>query len=276
MRKLMSANLARLWRDRVFWIGMLAMAAYSVLSMVNGCRQAARDMSEFGYTLEHYYFQGMPVIGIFIAVFTGLFLGTEYSDGTLRNKLIVGHTRAQVYLSNLLTTTTASLLMLAVWFIGGLVGIPALGAWRMGASNLLIYFGISSLMVAALSAIFALTGMLLTNRAIAAVVSILICLGIVLSGSMLYNALSEPEMSSGMIVTQNGVAMGEPTPNPDYVGGAKRAAYEFMVDFIPAGQGILLADLAVARPARMMLSSAAIIALFTLCGLLTFGRKDLK
>lgn len=276
MRKLMAANLSRLRKDRIFWICMLIMAVYSVVSMLNGCRQATRDMSEFGYALEQYYFSGMPLIGIFIAVFTGLFLGTEYSDGTMRNKLIVGHTRINVYLANLATVCIASLLMLAVWFIGGLVGIPALGAWQMGASQLLAYITISVLMVAALCAIFTLVCMLSTNKAVTAVLCILLCLVILLAGSMFYNALCEPEMYSGIMITANGTEMGEPSPNPNYVSGTKRAVYEFMIDFIPTGQGIQMADIAVAHPVRMMLSSIFIAIMMTLCGVFIFRRKDLK
>lgn len=96
MRKLMSANLSRLWKDKIFWIGMLTILACSIVNMRSGCRQATLDMSEFNYTLDHFYFAGMPFIGIFIAAFIGLLLGTEYSDGTMRNKLIVGHTRTNV------------------------------------------------------------------------------------------------------------------------------------------------------------------------------------
>lgn len=272
----MSANLSRLWKDKIFWIGMLIMTAYSVISMLNGCRQATLDMSEFNYMLDHYYFAGMPVIGIFIAVFIGLFLGTEHSDGTMRNKLIVGHTRTKVYLANLATTFIASLMMLAVWFIGGLVGIPTLGTWQMGISGLVVYISISILMVAAMCAIFTPICMLSTNKAVTAVLCILLCLGVILSGSMFYNALCEPEMSSGVMITADGMQMGEPTPNPNYVSGMKRIVYEFLADFIPTGQGIQMADLAVAHPARMMLSSAFIVIMVTLCGAFIFKHKDLK
>ncbi|MGY3662454.1 MAG: hypothetical protein ACXAHE_00930 [Roseburia sp. 1XD42-69] len=47
-----------------------------------------------------------------------MFLGTDYSDGTIRNKLTVGHTRTNIYLANLIVTFAAGLLIMCVWFIG--------------------------------------------------------------------------------------------------------------------------------------------------------------
>ena len=276
MRKLMSANLSRLWKDKIFRIGMLTILACSIVNMRSGCRQATLDMSEFNYTLDHFYFAGMPFIGIFIAAFIGLLLGTEYSDGTMRNKLIVGHTRTNVYLANLITTFIASLMMLAAWFIGGLVGIPTLGTWQMGISGLMVYIFISILMVAAMCAIFTPICMISTNKAVTAVFCILLCLGIILSGSMFYNALCEPEMFSGVVVTADGMQIGDPAPNPGYVSGMKRTVYEFMADFIPTGQSIQMADLAVAHPSRMILCSAFIVIMTTLGGVIIFKHKDLK
>lgn len=274
MRKLMAANLARLWKDKIFWVAMLAMAVVSVITMFNGCRQAARDTSDFVYTLDYFYYLCMPAIGIFIAVFTGLFLGTEHHDGAIRNKLIVGHTREKIYLSYLATTVIASLMILTVCFIGGLVGIPMLGPWQMSVSQMLGYLAISILMVAALSAIYTLVCMLFTNKG--TVLCILLGLGIIMAGSVLYNTLCEPEISSGVLITANGMEVGEPTPNPHYISGTKRTVYEFMRDFVPAGQGIQMADLAVEHPMRMILSDIFTVIATTFCGVFLFRRKDLK
>ena len=51
------------------------------------------------------------------AVFIGVFVGTEYSDGTLRNKLIIGHSRSSIYISNLIVCTTAGIIMHLTYII---------------------------------------------------------------------------------------------------------------------------------------------------------------
>lgn len=70
--------------------------------------------------------------------------------------------------------------------------------------------------------------------------------------------------------------MGEPTPNPDYISGGVRAAYEFLLDLLPTGQSILLANLELARPLRGALCSAFIAGAAALGGLWTFRKKDLR
>ena len=59
MRKLISANFSRLWKDKFFWIAVVAMPVF----VLNGCRQATESMSEFGYTLGHYFFRFLPMFG---------------------------------------------------------------------------------------------------------------------------------------------------------------------------------------------------------------------
>ena len=124
MRKLLSANFSRLFRDKTFWFCMGAMLIYAVVYMLNGVRQATVSLAEYHHTLDDYYFHFALVIGMFCALFCSMFLGTEYSDGAIRNKLVVGHTRAGIYLSGLVVTFAATLFVMAVWLMGALVGVP--------------------------------------------------------------------------------------------------------------------------------------------------------
>lgn len=66
MRKLLSANYSRLWRDKIFWICMGTMLVYSVVYMLNGCRQATVDLTEYNYSIDKYYFHFAMSIGVFL------------------------------------------------------------------------------------------------------------------------------------------------------------------------------------------------------------------
>ncbi len=276
MHKLLSANFSRLFRDKTFWLCMGAMLAYALFYMLNGVRQATVSLTEYNRSLDDYYFHFAVVIGLFSALLCSMFLGTEYSDGTIRNKLIVGHTREGIYLANLAATFVATLLMVAVWLVGALVGVPALGFWEMGMPHLLLYLLTAVLFVAAFSSIFTLISMLSTNKALTVAISIFLFLGLLVMASMIYNGLQQPEMASSVEMTMGGIQMGEPQPNPDYVGGAKRAVYEFLLDFLPTGQGILMWQLGIANYVRMALSSVFLTVVPTVCGIALFKRKNLK
>lgn len=275
MRKLLSANFCRLRRDKVFWICFLAMLAYVVLAMLGNCHQALQDTTSFQYTLDMFYFVYAFPIGLLIAVFVSLFLGTEYSDGTIRNKLIVGHTRRDIYLAHLFTSMISGSFLLLAGILGGLCGIPFLGTWKMG-SRVLFFWLISLMCMAAFEAIFTLIGMLCSNKAVSAVLSILLFLGLLLIAFNLYYCLAEPEVVNGIIITKEGMQMGDPEPNPRYLTGLKREIYQFAIDFLPTGQCIEMEELTVVHPIRMIVSSVVITFVTTLGGILAFEKKDLK
>ena len=231
MSRLLSAGYSRLWKNKVFWLEMGAVLVYAVVFMLNGCRQAAAN-GGIGYSLDQFYFHFAVSVGLFGAIFTSLFIGTEYSDGTIRNKFVIGHSRAAVYLSNLLVSGSAMLLMAGVWNVSG--------------------------------------------KAASAVASLLLALGLLLAAGMLFSSLSQPEMTSGVTVTADGMSMTDPMPNPSYVGGMRREVYTFLMDALPTGQGLLMANLSVERPLRMLAASAGIAAAATVGGIFLFRRKDLK
>jgi len=276
MNKLLGANFSRLWKNKLFWLCLGSMFVYSIVYMLNGCRQATTDMSEYQYGLDQYYFHFALVIGFFCTLFSSMFFGTEYSDGTIRNKIIVGHTRADIYMSGLITTFTATLLIMSAWLVGALIAVPTLGFWKMGVVHMLGYLLIAVMFVLAFSAICTVVNILSSNKAITVVTCILVFLGLLIFASMLYNRLSEPEMASGVQLTANGLEMAEPTPNPKYVTGLTREIYDFIVDFLPAGQGLKMWQLEINKPVRMIISSVFITVLTTAVGIFAFKRKNIK
>lgn len=89
-----------------------------------------RDMKIFGYTntIDNSFFGCAFFIGIIMAVFCSLFIGTEHSDGTVRNKIIVGQKRDAIYLSSLISCSIVAIILCFIFFIPFLcLGIPLLG-----------------------------------------------------------------------------------------------------------------------------------------------------
>lgn len=277
MGELMRAHLFRMRRDKAFWVCMAVMLVFSVGVTLNGCRQAGlMEAQGYEWGLEKYYFVLGPMVGLLAGAFSGLFLGTEYADGALRSKLIIGHSRRQVYLAALLTDLLAAGLITAAWLAGGLVGIPFLGLWKQGmvATAVQILVAIGSAM--ALASVFTLLGMLVDKKSAGAVGSILLFLAMLLVASWVYNALAEPEMTAGFIVTVDGVQSAELTSNPNYVSGVLRRVLELILDILPTGQEALLSNGEIARPGLNLAASAFITAFTTLVGLAFFEGKDLK
>ena len=100
MSKLLSANFIRLKKDKFFWSGLVFMLAAGIFFPV--MRYMDMRQTQTINRIDNGFFGCALFIGIVMAVFCSLFIGTEYSEGTIRNKIIIGQKRGTVYLSNLL------------------------------------------------------------------------------------------------------------------------------------------------------------------------------
>lgn len=172
MSKLLSADFARLKKDKVFWIGMIFMFVLGILSPVMNYI----DMNRGGYEipLESSFFVYAIYIGILLSAFCSLFVGTEYSDGTIRNKIVIGHGRIQVYFSHFLICAAAGLLMCAAYFLpAGIIGTCLLGFFQTDIQVILGLILCSVIMSLAFTAIFTMVAMLNQNKALVAVINML-------------------------------------------------------------------------------------------------------
>lgn len=101
------------------------MALYGGMEAVGLYRQGAEKLSDG-------LFAGLTFLGVVLAAFCSLYLGTEYQDGTLRNKVTAGYRREQIYFSCLLACLGGGLLIWGSYLAAYLaVGLPLLGG-KMG------------------------------------------------------------------------------------------------------------------------------------------------
>lgn len=232
-------------------------------------------------SLEDLFFTYVMLSAILLPVFCSLFLGTEFSDGTIRNKLIIGHSRSSIYLSNLVLCTAAGLLIALTYMpFSLLTGAPLHGFFNPATplSAIFISIGCSIVLTLANAAIYTFVAMLSQNKAITSVICILSAFLLLTMGGFIRARLQEPEMWEPYVfVSETGeLIQEEASPNPYYVGGIKRDAYEFLNDFLPGGQACSLISMPVAHPGRMALYSGLITIVFTGFGIYCFQKKDIK
>ena len=126
MRNLLSANFSRLWKDKLFWIGIAVMAGFQAFELIMLYLESVQY--QISNNLESVLYVYGVVAPIVMSVFCSMFLGTEYSDGTLRNKLVIGQKRSAIYLANLAVCFVAGVLFSLANFAASLaVGIPMFG-----------------------------------------------------------------------------------------------------------------------------------------------------
>lgn len=276
MNKLLAANLVRLKKDKLFWLGILFMFGFCIYFIVDGYISITRN--DYIFLLDDYFYVCTIMIGIVLSIFCSLFLGTEYSDGTIRNKLVVGHTRSSIYLASLLTCGIASFFLLLAYMLPALlIGIPLFGFFSAPVKTVLLTVLGCLLLSLAYSALLTLLSMLIQSKAVAAVIAVAGVFVLLFSAATINSKLYEPEYYSGHFVNEDGfLEEMEPTPNPSYITGSKRFVYETALDIIPAGQAFQLASGTVKNPWRLPLYSLGIIVLSTGIGLLLFQRKEIK
>lgn len=278
MNKLLFAHFARIKKDKVllscmifmFLVGLIIITSLYDTNMKYD-NSTPLDAALFNFTIF------IPFPG---SVFCSLFLGTEYSDGTIRNKLIVGHRRPTIYLASLIISLTATFLMCLAWFLAMLIaGVPFIGVPQASPQFLLIFLLNSLCMLTAFCSIFTMIGMLCHNKAAASVISLLLVLFLLLAASYINSCLSAPEFSPGYFIDASGAIASDPVPNPNYLRGSVRAVYEFFLDFLPTGQAMQYSSMSVDHENglwQMPLYDLIITAVTTGSGLWLFRKKDIQ
>ncbi len=280
MRKLLSANFSRMRKSRIFWV----LTAFCFLFGSFAYGLAAYNVQVLGlgwmeFNAHAYFYMQMLYIGAVIAVFSSFFLGTEYADGTIRNKLAVGHDRVSLYLSNLITIVTAGILFQLAYLLAVvLVGIPFAGLVSVTCVELQPWRLISCLLVTVeYGALFTLIPMLDSQKARGVLISLLVAGIVALAGMLVYGRLSQPEFETLAWVQADGsYILKERMPNSKYLTGRIRTVFEWLNACIPSGSVMVSLDRNYTFDLRNPLCTVAGSALITVLGASLFRKKDIK
>ena len=278
MRNLLSAGFFRLWRSKMFWLSCAVTAGISAMSMRTRYLEGL-ELGDFE-SIDSGFFNFVVAVGFLSALVCTLLLGVEYGDGTLRNKLVSGHRRRDVYLSSLAVCSAGSLLICAAAVGAGLaVGLPLLGGFEMGTVQAAVTIAGTFALSLAFAALFTGLAMLVSSRTTSAVAGLLLALLLLLAGSYLNSRLEEPPTEADFVIVNGQMMLANERDNPRYLPeGSVRQVCQFLFDFLPGGQTVQYAnpDTANRQPLLLMTYDMVFFVITTAAGLVLFKRKDLK
>lgn len=302
MIKLLNSDLTRLRMNRIFWVCTLIPFVSVIanqmwlefdrkslfLSFKHSDKMYAFPASD--YYLDYHYFAFVFVLAIASALFCAYYVGVEYQNGIFRNKIAIGHTRRDIYLSLFVTNAAAGCVFCSIYLITELcAGIPILGTFQFFERKEIVMFVVCVYAsVIAFTAILTLITMLTSNTA----VSGMICMGVVLllfflSLSQMWSLSSKEFLSSDTYMGFDLKYYSAGSQNPAYVPGIRRKIMLFLLNFLPNGQliefyglsnefsrsEVILENL---NPGIMLSGSAFFTVVPTVIGAFLFGKKDLK
>lgn len=274
MRNLFAANWFCLRRQKAFWAAALFLALYGVFEAVGLFRQGTGELPDG-------LFAGVTFLGVALAVFCSFCLGSEYQEGTLRNKVAAGYRRGQIYLAYLAAGLVGGLGIWCAYLLAYLaVGIPLMGTqgfrWAEAAEGML---GILLLLLVYV-ALYTCLGSLCQSKAAGTAAAILLAFAMLFGSLFLYARLDEPPVYPDTYTQVDGQVVLVPgEENPYYLRGTERKVYEVLYNLLPDGQGMQLLDGALDSPQQMGIQAGYALLLAgaaTALGARGFEKKELR
>lgn len=274
MANLINANFARMWKSKYFWLSAAATFAAVLGSVIMSLSFNHGSTANWDQVILHYFY--VPLFTS--AAFAATFLGTEYSDNTVRRKLTVGKTRPQIYLANLVTAAVGGLVITAAGQLAPAAVAIYAGAecFSMSAECFAAGIIVCVCAVIAACALFTLIGMTVAKKSLSVVLTLILMIGAYTVAPRIREKLDVPQVDT---ITRYG-ADGQPEavfeePNPEAVTGFTRTVLETVYNVLPFGAVEQAREDTRAR-ALLPLYSLGVLAIATTAGVLAFRRKDIK
>lgn len=213
MNNLFKANIYRLKKSITFWILLVIMSFFGVFLYLNNyspnCTNALGDI----------FFNYIIMTCLLLPIFISMFIGEDYNSNTIKNKIISGYKRKNIYLSNLFISVMVGLIYSLTYIIFTLIIANIYSNDFDISISKLIYLLCDTILInISLSSIFIFITMLIKNKSTSSIISLSITIWSLLFTSNLSYKIS---ISSGI----------------------NKTILQFIYDFIPLGQSYQIASL---------------------------------
>lgn len=248
MANLLYADFYKLRKDKLF---LLFLAIVTIFCLYKGIA----TYSSFLPTENEYMIfplQEIPIIAFAVSIITSFFVCTDYSDGVIRNKIITGCSRKNIYLSNTIVTSVVALSMTLAFLF---CGIGVVLQKKIPLSIYLIFILVALVASTVFSAISTFISILTTKKAVAAVICIAVSASMFLATAYVSGELGRPELNREIVtvngkeydgfsmIPENSALTYREYPNPTYPTGTKRIVLELANSVLPTTQLSAIANI---------------------------------
>ena len=288
MYKLLNASFSRLRKNKIFLGLVILTIIIAAFMLISENLDKVKYSSVFGIssnTTDILLTNFINIIGFFIAIFTSLFVGAEYSDGTIRNKIVAGHSRKYIYLSNLIVSIVVGLILEFIYLIIiSIVAIPLLGSIQMTFSQLAVILLDIIMIIIVYSSIFNFIALICSNITISTVSSLLLILIMFVTDMFLSPTANSTEyIQKNKVMDEQGNITYEIVKNEDYPGKIIQTTCKTIINFNPVSQAIEISGNKINMNEEDFnnmkvypLYSLGLIIIITAIGIFLFNIKELK
>ena len=289
MIKLLRAGIFRLKKDIIFWLFIFATILVAGIRILISSHDILLDKILYNYS---------TYIGLFIAMFVSVFVGREHSEGIIRNKIIVGHSRISIYLSKLIISIVVSVLWEFIYIaIMFLIGSQIYEPLQMPISQLSIILLNAVLIIVTYCSIFNLISMICSEITISVIICVVIFVIMFVAETLIGETANSNKYITHSFTDTNGVRtiLGQ-EPNPNYPGDDIVNFAKTIYLLLPQGQANLIENPKLTDPDeireqlytkeeieedikklyQMPIYSLIVISVINIGGLYLFSKKELK
>ena len=288
MYKLLNASFYRLRKNKIFLGLVILTIIIAVFMLVSEYLNNIKYSSVFGIssnTTDILLMKFINIIGFLIAIFTSLFVGAEYSDGTIRNKIVAGHSKKNIYLSNLIVSILVGIFLELIYLIViSIFSIPIFGLVQMNFSQLAVILLDIIMIIIVYSSIFNFIALICSNITISTVSSLLLILIMFVIDMLLSPTANSTEyIQKNIVMDEKGNVTYEVVKNEDYPGKLVQTICKTISNFNPVSQAIEISGNKINMNEEDFnnmkvypLYSLGLIIIITAIGIYLFNIKELK
>lgn len=270
MIRLLKAGLFRLKKEVLFWIFIfltIGLAGYGLIKC------SSVESVSFDNVVNEF----IMYIGLFIAIFVSIFVGKEHSQGIIRNKIIVGHSRLSIFVSNLIISIAVSILCEAIYLVIVIsLGTYLFGQLQITSSQFLLSMVDTILIIISFCSIFNFVAIICSDITVSTTICMVLFIAMFIAQAALSLTAFSTKYLPNTTFDENGDIITTQEPDPNYPGDEKVKQARILYLLIPQGQAMEVGSNDIELLSQMPIYSIIVTSIVNFLGIYIFYKKELK